>query len=46
MVDSRGIEFPPHTLYADDIFIFFRGGTRILHHLKYFLHEYDTFSSQ
>ena len=46
MVGLRGIQFPSHTFYVDNIFIFFRRDTTTLQHLKSFLHEYCISSGQ
>jgi len=36
MVDPWGIQFPSHTLHANDILVFCIGDTRTLQHLKSF----------
>jgi len=46
MAGPQGFLTPPHVLYADDIFVFYRANNKSLRNLSTFLNTYGDFSSQ
>ncbi|XP_043701064.1 uncharacterized protein LOC122651645 [Telopea speciosissima] len=42
----RGVVVPTHLLFADDVFLFVKAGTRSVRSLKKFLEEYHEYSGQ